>query len=451
VPAFPRAHLAANKVKLIPLVGATYFMVSGGPYGLEEVAGHAGYALALTLILALALIWALPVALMVGELASAMPAEGGFYIWVTRAFGPFWGFQTSWLSLAASVFDMAIYPTLFSLYFDQLAPGYLSGHRALAGSFAIVLICVLWNLRGARDVGAASKWMMFLLLIPFIILTIAALIHATHSPSQHWGRAQHSGLHIAVLVAMWNLMGWDNASTIAREVDNPRRTYLRAMLLSVAIVALSYIVPITAIALAGIPADSLVTGAWAGVAATLCGHWLSLAIIAGGAITGIAMFNALTLSYARLPLAMAENRLLPSAFARLNRRGVPWVSVLVLAAAWSIALNFSFDRLIELDVTLYGLSLILELAALVSLRRSAPEMPRPFRIPGGAVAVSLTALAPTALILYAIYAARNERIGSHHALALGSAIVLAGPIVYLFARAFRREKPRPLPTPSHPL
>ena len=73
------------------------------------------------LLLCLPFLWSLPTALMIGELASALPAEGGFYVWVRRALGPFWGFQEAWLSLAASIFDMAIYPTLFTLYLGRLA------------------------------------------------------------------------------------------------------------------------------------------------------------------------------------------------------------------------------------------------------------------------------------------------------------------------------------------
>ena len=67
-------------------------------------------------------IWSLPTALMVGELASALPEDGGFYIWVSRALGRFWGFQEAWLSLSASVFDMAIYPALAVAYLGQLNP-----------------------------------------------------------------------------------------------------------------------------------------------------------------------------------------------------------------------------------------------------------------------------------------------------------------------------------------
>jgi len=59
---------------------------------------------------------------MVGELAAALPEEGGYYAWVRRALGPFWGVPGGLLSLAASAFDMAIYPTLFVLYLGRLSP-----------------------------------------------------------------------------------------------------------------------------------------------------------------------------------------------------------------------------------------------------------------------------------------------------------------------------------------
>ena len=114
-----RAAPATRKLRLLPLIAATYFMVAGGPYGIEDILGGAGYELAIVILVMLPLIWSLPTALMIGELASAMPAEGGYYVWVRRALGPFWGFQEAWLSLTASVFDMAIYPAIFVLYLGQ--------------------------------------------------------------------------------------------------------------------------------------------------------------------------------------------------------------------------------------------------------------------------------------------------------------------------------------------
>ena len=111
--------LAPKKLLLLPLIAATFFMVSGGPYGMEDILGGAGYGWAIVILLVLPLIWSLPTALMIGELAAAIPNEGGFYIWVRRGLGPFWGYQEGWLSLSASIFDMALYPSIFVLYLGK--------------------------------------------------------------------------------------------------------------------------------------------------------------------------------------------------------------------------------------------------------------------------------------------------------------------------------------------
>ena len=113
---------ARRNLTLWTLVAAAYFMVAGGPYGLEDVVQMAGYGRALLILALTPLIWSLPVALMVGELSAALPNEGGYYVWVRRAFGNGWGFMEAWLSLVASIFDMAIYPTLFLLYLGAVWP-----------------------------------------------------------------------------------------------------------------------------------------------------------------------------------------------------------------------------------------------------------------------------------------------------------------------------------------
>jgi amino acid transporter len=125
---------AQGKLRLVPLIAATYFMVSGGPYGIEDILGCAGYGWAIAILLVLPILWSLPTALMIGELASAIPAEGGFYVWVRRALGPFWGFQESWLSLSASIFDMALY----SLPDGRVTSGHLRlSPFAACGTFAV--------------------------------------------------------------------------------------------------------------------------------------------------------------------------------------------------------------------------------------------------------------------------------------------------------------------------
>jgi amino acid transporter len=158
-----------------------------------------------------------------------------------------------------------------------------------------------------------------------------------------------------------------------------------------------------------------------------------LAIVIGGTLTALGMFNALTMSYARLPMAMAEDGLLPPVLARTNQRGVPWVAVLACAVAWALALPFNFERLISLDLILYGASLILEFVALVALRIREPDLHRPFRAGGFAMACLIGA-APAGLILYAGFASRHERMAHMPALLLGACIAAGGPVFYLISR-----------------
>src|SRR5256714_14028361 len=156
-------------------------------------------------------------------------------------------------------------------------------------------------------------------------------------------------------------MGWDTASTIATEVERPQRTYPRAMLAAVTIVALSYIVPVAAVWMTHLPVGAWETGSWADIAGLLGGPVLRIALVVGGMFSAFGMFNALVMSYSRLPLAMAQDGMLPSVFAKTSKRThAPWVAIVVCATCWAFCLGLGFKRLITIDIMLYGASLSLE-------------------------------------------------------------------------------------------
>ncbi len=413
-------------------------MVSGGAYGIEDILGGAGYLKALIILLVVPCIWTLPTTWMIGELAAAIPEDGGFYVWVRRALGPFWGYQEAWLSLTASIFDMAIYPTLFTLYLGRLQPALVAGARAIGWELALVVGCCLWNLLGAPSIGRGSVWLCGLLLSPFAVLTGAGLWRGWHLPAHGLGPAAHAAwfasppggsLSLAVLVAMWNYMGWDNASTFAREVENPAKTYPRAMLAAAALVAATYVLPLGAMAYAGMPLERFSTGAWADAGGVLAGAWLAVAIVAGGMLSGLGMFNALTLSYTRLPMALAEDGLLPHWLAWRNRRNAPALAVLVCGVCWALALGFSYERLISIDLILYGSSLVLEFLALLVLRVREPGLVRPFRMGSLPVAALLSTL-PVALVVYAVVASRHERLAGLPAPLFGALTAVGGAVSY---------------------
>jgi amino acid transporter len=137
---------------------------------------------------------------------------------------------------------------------------------------------------------------------------------------------------------------------------------------------------------------------------------------------------------------MAADGMLPRIFAKHTKRNVPWVSLVACAAAWAACSGISFERLIELDILLYGLSLILEFAALLALRVREPNLARPFRIPGGLGVAALLSAMPTAIILWALYAARGERVSfsGHSApvLVMGVCVIALGIAIDLVQRKF---------------
>ena len=421
-----------GKLTLWPLVAATFFMVSGGTYGTEDIVHGAGYGRAILILLLTPILWSLPTAFMIGELSSALPEEGGYYAWVRRAMGNFWGFQEAWLSLIASVFDMAIYPTLFILYLQRLFPWFAEGHRGLMVGLAVVALCALLNVAGVKVVSTTSLWLFFALSAPFVaIVCIApfkfgALAGAVTKPT-------NSGIDIltGVLICMWNYMGWDNASTIAAEVEKPQRTYPRAMLAAVVIVAVSYIVPVVAMWMTGLAPGAWDTGFWADAAGLLGGPVLRVGLALGGMISGFGMFNALVMSYSRLPLAMAQDGMLPKMFGkRTTRSQAPWVSIVVLAILWAPCLLLGFERLVTIDILLYGGSLGLEFAALVWLRIREPELPRPFRVPGGMFGAVAIGIAPMMMLGFSIFRSQHETVFGMSSFAFGMILMAAGVVAY---------------------
>jgi amino acid transporter len=430
------------KLTLLPLAAATFFMVSGGPYGLEDVVQMAGYAGAIAILLITPLLWSIPTAMMVSELASAVPEEGGFYIWVQRGLGRFWGYQETWLSLAGSIFEMALYPTLFVDYLGHFAPSLTAGHRAIAIELTLIVVCTLWNLFGARAVGEGSVWMSATLLAPFVVLVALCFTrHATHpaAASSH-PVMRHVDILGGVLVAMWNFMGWDNTSTVAEEVDRPQRTFPLAMLIAVSLITVSYLMPVAAAAYAGVSPLGWSTGGWVDVGRAIGGEWLSIAIAAGGAIGAIGCFNALMLSFTRLPLVMAQDGYLPKIFTRTSARtGMPWVSITACAIGWAACLFLNFERLVIIDVLLTGLSILLEFWALTGLRIREPNLPRPYRVPGGIVGTILIGVPPLALMVAAVIRNRTEAIGATSSLAIALVFIALGPIFYFATRAGKYE------------
>jgi amino acid transporter len=421
----------------VSLVFILYFTTSGGAYTTETLIHEVGPGLGLLILLVIPLVWSIPEVLIVGELASMLPEEGGYYRWVDRAFGRFWAFQNGWLTWMYSLVDMAIYPVLFNQYLRYFVPG-LSARVEWMVALAVIWGATAINLRGSVRVGRSSVIAGSFIMLGFLALAIASLPHATHVPWRPFASEQGhgiGGLAVGISIALWNYIGWDNASTVQGEVRDASRSYPRALALALPLVTLGYFVPLLS-TLAASDWTTWTDGGWPAIAtaaAGSAGRWIAIWIGLGGMVSALALFNALLLAYSRIPFVMATDNLLPSRLARTDQRGTPRNAVLVSAICYSLFVLVPFGRLVVADVLLYSLALFLEFGALVRLRKTEPELRGTFRIPLGRPWVALLATVPMVVLVgVVIISFRDGEYGVPAVMGAGVAIVL-GPIMYRLA------------------
>ena len=429
-----------RELGLLPLAAIVFFNVSGGPYGVEDAVSSFGPGLALLLLVLTPFLWSLPVSLAMAELAAAMPDEGGYVTWVRRAFGPYWGFQVGWWSWIDSFVDVAVYPALFVEYVKFWYPTMTSLERWLLAVLFIVVLTVL-NVLGVRPTGRAAVVLAVLALLPVALVVGVGLAAATQAPWRPFvaeGRTVGASLGLGLAVVMWNYSGWDTPSTCLGETKAPEHAFRRALFLALPVIAVAYVLPVAALLATGATDWSTWdTGALPRLAGEAGGAWLGHAVAAGAVVSATGLFLTLLLTNSRLPYVLARDGLMPTRLAAIHPRfGTPWVAIVLSAVIYAAFAAFSFKELIVLNVWLYSLSLLVELAAFVWLRVREPGLARPWRVPGGMTTALLVAGVPAALSLLAMATA-----GWLNTLA-GVVAALTGPAAYALVRAARPGSPR---------
>jgi len=426
-----------RELGLVPLAAIVFFNVSGGPYGIEDVVSSFGPGLALLLLAVTPLVWSLPVALAMAELAAAMPDEGGYVTWVRRAFGPYWSFQVGWWSWIDSFVDVAVYPALFVEYLKFWYPAMTPAERWLLAVAFIVVLTAL-NVLGVRPTGRAAVALAVISLAPVAALVVVGLTTVSQAPWRPFVGPQQSlgaGLGLGLAVVMWNYSGWDTPSTCLGEATTPEHGFRRALFLALPVIAAAYLLPV-GVLLANGSTDwtKWQTGALPALARETLGPRFGDAVAAGAVLSAAGLFLTLLLTNSRLPYVLARDGLMPARLAAVHPRfGTPWAAVVLSAALYAAFAVFSFKELIVLNVWLYSLSLLVELAAFVWLRVREPALARPWRVPGGLAVAGAVAVVPAALSLLAMATA-----GWLNTLA-GVVAALTGPA----AHAWLAGAPRP--------
>ncbi len=362
----------------------------------------------------LLMVWAVTAALTLiaalsyGELAAAMPQAGGQYIYLRESFGPLSGFLYGWtLFLVIQTGTIAAVAVAFAKFAGVFAP-WISAQNHLIGSgrlglttqqfvgIVIVLLLSAINMRGIRTGAVVQNTFTFaktaallgLIAIGFLLGRNPAAL-ARNFGSNFWGGSD-GPLHalrligVATVGSLFSSDAWNNVTFTAGEVRNPRRNLPLSLALGVAIVMALYlsanfvylnVLPLEAIQHA--PEDRVATAAVEHILGPAGRQIMAAAIM----ISAFGCVNGLILAGARVYYAMALDGLFFRRAASLEPRHHAPVFALALQGVWAMLLTLSGSYSDLLDYVIFAVLLfyILTIAGIFVLRRTRPQMERPYK------------------------------------------------------------------------
>jgi amino acid transporter len=424
---------ALKKVGLFSFVFVMYSYNTAGPFGLEDQVSTSGPGMALIYQLVIPFFWCIPISLVAAELTTAMPVEGGFYRWTRAAFGDFWGFLAGWWNWCASFLLGALYAVLFTDYLTFYFPG-LTGWKHYAVAVAVIALITYVNVRGIRVVGGLSTALELGVLAAVLLMCAMSVRMWHYNPflpiiPPHKPVFQVFGVGFAL--GLWLYAGYEQVSSVAEEVENPQRSYPRALAWVVPLSIATYFLP-TACSLAALGNwQQWGTGYFSQAAQLIGGPTLGFVITIAAAVMNLSILNSTVLTTTRMPSAMAEDGYLSPFLARTHPRyGTPWIAILLSAAIYCLLATNNVKQLISVYVWLRIATSILTVLSAWQLRRKRPDLPRSFRIPWGQTGLAYAVFAP--LLMSGIAMIASDKF----ALKWGPVAILLGPIAYLL---FRRK------------
>jgi len=420
-----------RKAGLFYLVFVMFSYTTGGPFGLEDMVTTSGPGITLLYLLILPFFWCIPVSLVSAELTTAMPVEGGFYRWTRAAFGDFWGFLAGWWNWSASFLLGGAYAVLFADYFSYYMPQMTWWQHYLL-SLTLIALLTWINVRGIQMVGQVATVLEIFIFLPVITMIVLALTRWHFNPFHPWTvphQATFKIFGVGLALGLWLYSGYEQLSTVAEEVENPQKAYPRALAVVVPLSIAAYFLP----AIAGLGSaghwEQWHTGFFSDAARIIGGSWLGTWMALAAMIGSVALLNSTILTTTRMPFAMAEDGYLPDVLTRRHPRyATPWLAITVSAVIYAMLAWKSLGQLISVYIWLRSATTVLTVLSVWKLRRSRPDLPRSFLVPGGKVGLVYVVGAPALMAIVAL-------LGGDRFATIGGAIaLLLGPAIYLFLK-----------------
>jgi APA family basic amino acid/polyamine antiporter len=380
--------------------------------------------------------------LTVAELAAALPKAGGSYEFLREAYGPWMGFLQGWAMFLAYNSAMgAALAMLFTTYLSALVP--LSQTAQTAIGLALILLLTFINWVGVRFGGLIQTVSTLGKLIPLALLIVFGLHHvngANLAPLMPHGKGLAAALAGALLPVLWAYDGWIMVGQLAEEVRNPQRNIPLALVGGLSVVTLIYTV-FNVVLVGSLPMQTLTASAKPVVplAALLFGEGGSKLITAGMLVSMFGTLNAVVMTSPRYYYAMARDGLFPAArrVATLHPKFQTPTAALVLSFIWSAVLLLSgqFGQLLNLVVFVGWLFYVFTMAGVLVLRRTRPDMDRPYKVWGYPV-VPLVGIGAGLWIL------GSSLVTDPRTALMGLGLTLTGVPVYLLLRRQQRAEAR---------
>lgn len=291
---------------------------------------------------------ALMLALLFAKLASMVPKVGGPYAYSRLGFGDFAGFWIAWgYWIAVWVGNAAIAVALVS-YLGGIIP-ILSQQLWLSGLVAVGLIwLVTWiNVMGIKQAGVFQVITTIMKLVPLVAMATIGLFWVNWShflPFNTSGMSPFAAVTAVAALTLWAFLGVESATIPADDVKNPDKTIPRATVLGTIVVGLVYILstvgvmgilPLAQLGRSGAP--------FADAAGSIWGQWAFYAVVIGAVVSCLGNLNGFTLIQGQVPMAAARDRLFPTIFGRISRRGVPWFGVVIASVLVTFLLLFNYS------------------------------------------------------------------------------------------------------------
>lgn len=435
---------AAKKAGIFSFVFVMFSYTTGGPFGLEEQVTTSGPGMTLLYHLLIPFFWCIPISLVAAELTTAMPVQGGFYRWVRAGFGDFWGFLAGWWNWTASFLLGSAYAVLCADYITVYFPSVTGRkHDAFhyAISLALIAIIAYVNVRGINLVGRISTVMEIAVLAPILVMTVIALAHAHHNPfvpltPPNKPFTQVFGVGLAL--GVWLYSGYEQLSTVAQEVENPRRNYPLALAIVVPMSIATYFLPTFASLAALNNWQDWTAGYFSKAALLIGGPTLAAAVTIAAAVANVCLLNSTVLATTRMPFALAEDGFFPKQLTQLHPwYGTPALCIIISSVAYALLAIHSLAQLITIYAWLRVATTLMTALSGWRLRKTHPKLKRLFKIPGGKAGLFYSVAAP---IFMGIVATAGSLLSADKfALVWGPVAILLGPAAYLVLRRKTRS------------